>query len=184
MKKDTFYGHKISEYGLENGYVDYRTLSKCFDAILNNNIMQLTADIGYWEQVNGFIDNSDKISEKQDKIDKLENVKDYLQDKIDSSDDDNKKELYTKLIDKADNKQNELQNDIDELESENDYRDIYQYYIIDDNGAELLQRETNEIVFYNDTLDMYVWGVDHWGTSWDYVLTNINIEKFYSRFNY
>lgn len=35
------FGHKVSKYGLENGYLDYLTLSKIVgDCILNNNIME------------------------------------------------------------------------------------------------------------------------------------------------
>ena len=181
LEKHYFYGHEVSDYGVKNGYVDYRTLASCFDCILNNDIMKKTYDIGYWEQIHGFIDNSDAIQEKQNKIDKLEDVKSYLQDKIDSSDDDDKKRLYSDLIDKADDKQNALQDEICELENETDEREIFQYYIIDDHGADILKRETNEILFYNDELDMYIWGVTHWGTSWDYVLTDINIEQFENR---
>ena len=48
-----FYGNKISDYGLTNGYVDYATLAKSFDCILNNDIIQKTADVGYWEEYNG-----------------------------------------------------------------------------------------------------------------------------------
>lgn len=48
-----FYGNKISDYGLANGYVDYATLAKSFDCILNNDIIRKTADIGYWEEYNG-----------------------------------------------------------------------------------------------------------------------------------
>ena len=61
-------------------------------------------------------------------------------------------------------------------ESEN-YYDIFQYYIISQSGFETLQRLTDEIVFYNEELDMYVWGVTHYGTSWDYVLTDIAIKR-------
>lgn len=53
------------------------------------------------------------------------------------------------------------------------YNEIYQYYIISDYGAEILRDFTDEIVFYNDELGLYVWGVTHYGTSWDYVLTDI-----------
>ena len=53
--------------------------------------------------------------------------------------------------------------------------DIYQWYIVDYNGATILQK-VGEVVYYNDELDMYVWGVTHYGTSWDYVLTDIKIE--------
>ena len=48
-----FYGNEISEYGQENGYVDYGTLAKAFDAVLNNGIISNTCDIGYWECVTG-----------------------------------------------------------------------------------------------------------------------------------
>ena len=118
MHSDYFYGNKVSDYGIENGYVDYRTLAKAFDAVMNNDIMQKTCEIGYWDIVSG--------------------------------------------------------NDYDE--ETDSYAEIYQYYIVDDNGAEILQ-EAEEIVFYNEELDMYVWGVTHWGTSWDYVLTDIKIVK-------
>lgn len=116
-----FEGNKISDYGLENGYVDYRTLAKAFDAVLNNNIISNTQDIGYWEEVNG-----------------------------------------------------------SEYDEENDrYIEVYQYFIISDYGARILQEMTNEIVWYNEELDMYVWGVTHWGTSWDYVLTDIKCNVGY-----
>jgi hypothetical protein len=49
-----FCGNEISKYGLENGYVDYATLAKSFDAVLNNDILSKTADIGYWEPIQGF----------------------------------------------------------------------------------------------------------------------------------
>ena len=53
---------------------------------------------------------------------------------------------------------------------------IYQYYIISEYTAEKLQKHTNEIILYNSDLDMYLLGVGHFGTSWDYVLTDIKIE--------
>ena len=68
----------------------------------------------------------------------------------------------------------EIREDIEALEDAH-YEEIFQYFIISDNGAEILKDYTNEIVFYNETLDMYVWGVTHWGTSWDYVLTDIRL---------
>ena len=110
---DYFFGNRISEYGLKNGDVDYRTLSQSFDSVLNNEVIAATVDFG-WEIVNG-------------------------------ADDDR------------------------------DY-EIYQYYIISDSGASILQELTDEIVYYNETLDMYVWGITHFGTSWDYVLTSIPVK--------
>lgn len=136
-KSPLFYGNKISSYGLEHGYVDYSTLSKAFDAILNNDIISKTSDIGYWETVNGseiyYYDNEKDEYVEENEIENWENI------------------------------------------SEN-YAEIYQYYIISDRGYDILSEITDEIIFYNEELDMYVWGVTHWGTSWDYVLTNIKID--------
>lgn len=147
-----FYGNEISEYGQKNGYVDYRTLAKAFDAVLNNDIMSQTngAGLGWWEQVSGMVDFSDEIDELREQLDEID----------------------------EDEKRNEIENKIEELETEQDrinYEiDVFQWYIVSDWGAEVLQR-VGEIVYYNETLDMYLWGVTHFGTSWDYVLTDIKI---------
>lgn len=44
-------------------------------------------------------------------------------------------------------------------------------------GYEFLAEYTDEIVFYNEKLDVYIWGITHYGTSWDYVLTDIKLNK-------
>ena len=161
-KSEYFYGNKISDYGLENGYVDYRTLSKAFEGVLANDIIEKTNGIvGYWEQESGIIDNSDEIQELYNEIGSI-------QFDIDIEEYENEEELA-----KLEAKIEELEEKIEELENEQDCEaEIFQYFIVDDNGARILQ-EYNEIVFYNEELDMYVWGVTHWGTSWDYVLTDI-----------
>lgn len=166
IKGDYFYGNKISEYGIQNGRVDYRTLAKSFDAVLNNDIMQKTWEIGYWEQESGFVNNEEEIEELKEQIEELEEKIEELEE----NEEENKAE-----IESTREEIERLEAEIENLE--NDYpSEIYQYYIVDDNGAELL-KEVEEIVFYNEELDMYIWGVTHWGTSWDYVLTNIKIEK-------
>lgn len=158
-KTEYFYGNKISEYGVENGRVDYATLAKCFDTVLNNDIMSLTYDIGYWEQVSGIIDNTDEIEELEEKRDCLEEENETSPSQI------------------IENEIDEINEKIEELEAEQDEQpEIFQYFIVDDWGGRLLQ-DINEIVFYNEKLDMYLWGVTHYGTSWEYVLTNIPIEK-------
>ena len=49
---DKIYGVKVSEYGLENGYLDYQTLAQILgDCILNNTIRAGTLED--WELVNG-----------------------------------------------------------------------------------------------------------------------------------
>lgn len=63
-----------------------------------------------------------------------------------------------------------------EEENEDGYfLDVYQYYIITESGARFLEDFTEELVFYNEELDMYLWGITHFGTSWDYVLTDIKL---------
>lgn len=51
--------------------------------------------------------------------------------------------------------------------------EVFQWYIVSDLGAQIIQDYTNEILYYHDKLDIYLWGVTHWGTGWDYVLTDI-----------
>ena len=63
------------------------------------------------------------------------------------------------------------------FEENKEMYDIYQWYIITDSGAQLLKEQTDEIVFYDEELNIYVWGITHWGTGWDYVLTNIKLRE-------
>ena len=163
-----FYGNEISEYGQENGYVDYRTLAKAFDAVLNNDIIPRTMEIGYWEQESGMVDHTEEIEKLQEEID---NIMYDISETIDADESFEDSETHLAMVSKME----ELQTEIEELEEEqeNSYNaEIYQYYIVSDNGAEIL-KEINVIVFYNEDLDMYVWGVAHYGTFWDYVLTDI-----------
>lgn len=66
----------------------------------------------------------------------------------------------------------------DIYDEENDeYKDIYQYYLIDidEYTLELLQKANCEdlIIAWSEKLEEYILCVDHFGTSWDYVLTSI-----------
>ena len=59
MYDNKIYGVKVSEYGLENGYLDYLTLSKIVgDCVLNNYIYE---HAGYenWELYNGLEEDED-----------------------------------------------------------------------------------------------------------------------------
>lgn len=133
----TLYGKEISGYGLDNGYVDYKCLSKIIgNSILNNDIIKY--DVDNWEVVNG-----SEIKYYDYKAD------DYVEE-------------------------SEIEN-WDDVEEK--YTEIFQYYIIDNWGVEILSNYTDELIFYNENLDVYLWGIDHYGTSWDYVLTDIKIEN-------
>lgn len=111
------FGQEVSDYGLEHGYLDYRTLARIVgDCVLNNNVY-VYAGYENWELVNG-----------------------------------------------------------EEENEYGDYYEVYQYYIISDYGYSLLERHTDELVYYHEELDMYLWGITHFGTSWDYVLTDIKLD--------
>jgi hypothetical protein len=145
--KKYFYGNEISEYGAQHNRVDYRALAKSFDAVLCNDITKLFYC---------------SINEEYNEVE-LENGSEYYYinddgDKLTTSE-------YEEL-------EPEQQKKYDEQ-----CEDIYQYYIISSYGAEILERYTDEIIWYIPVLDIYVWGVTHFGTSWDYVLTDIKIDE-------
>ena len=118
----------------------------------------MTYDIGSWDQVSGIVDNRDEIEELEEKMEELEEENESSPSQI------------------LENEINEINDKIEDLESEqDDEREVFQWYIVDDGGARLLQ-DINEIVYYNEDLDMYLWGVTHYGTRWDYVLTSIAID--------
>lgn len=153
-----FFGNEISEYGQEHHRVDYRTLAKAFDAVLANSLVEKTGWEN-WETENGFMEyaedsegNEYSYSEAQDRIEELREEQEEL---------DEDSERYA-----------EIEEDIRCLEDIR-YSEIFQYFIISHSGAEILKEYTDEIVMYNSELDLYVWGVTHFGTSWDYVLTDI-----------
>lgn len=111
------FGFKVSSYGLENGYLDYYTLSRIVgEGVLNNDIVSYTG-VENWELVNGC------------------------------------------------------------EEDEDGWYEVYQYYIISDFAYRFLVDYTDELVYYNEELDMYVWSITHFGTAWDYVLTDIKLEE-------
>ena len=157
-----FCGNEASDYAKEIGYLDYATFAKAFDAVMNNSIMENTYEIGFWEQENGIIDNSEEIDALKEEIIDMEFLTDeeieeaqMLQEEIDS-----------------------IQEQIEDLEEEQERsynQEIFQYYIVSDQGAEMIKQYTDDPLFYNDTLDMYVWGITHFGTSWNYVLTDVKL---------
>jgi hypothetical protein len=73
------------------------------------------------------------------------------------------------------------QEQVEEEETEEAYEDeeeeVFQWFIIDDTAADFFAQLTNELIYYSEYLDMYLLGVTHWGTSWDYVLTEWKLEE-------
>lgn len=68
-----------------------------------------------------------------------------------------------------------------ECDENDEYIDIYQYFIVDFSGytyEHILKKYAKQlgnefILYYIEALDLYVLGVTHFGTGWDYVLTDI-----------
>lgn len=165
----TFCGNEASDYAKEQGYLDYATFAKAFDAVLNNSIMENTCEVGFWEQENGIIDNSEEINELNEKEEELSVA---LSNMVDEGKDDSKE--YQEI----EKERNEIVTQIENLEEEQERsynQEIFQYYIVSDQGAEMIKQYTEDPLFYNETLDMYVWGITHYGTNWSYVLTDVKL---------
>lgn len=65
-----------------------------------------------------------------------------------------------------------------------DYNEIYQFFIVNFNSScsyDFLKKYCNDeiILFYSEKLDTYILGVDHFGTAWDYVLTDFEYTTDY-----
>lgn len=170
-----FFGHEVSAYGKEHGYVDYGTLAKAFDAVLNNTIISKAQEMGYyWGTYCGseyYYEDTDGTiyadsSERDDRVEELEQEREELESEMENLDESS--DRYTEIEERI----AEIDADIEALEEEH-YEEIYQYYIISDAGAKILSEWTDELVLYNDDLDINLWCVTHYGTAWDYVLTNI-----------
>lgn len=162
----TFCGNEASDYAKKCGRLDYATFAKAFDAVLNNSIMENTCEVGFWNQENGIIDNSEEVDALEQEIIDIENQFDFL-----TVEEIEEVEMLQEKIDS-------IQEQIEELKEEQEQsynQDIFQYFIVSDQGAEMIKQYTDDPLFYNENLDMYVWGVTHCGTSWDYVLTDVKL---------
>ena len=180
-----YYGNKISDYGLEHNRVDYATLAKAFDAVLNNEIYGKLQSLGYiWETYSGseyyYEDSDGKIyspDERDERIEELEQKREELETEMENFD------VYSDRYAEIEESIKEIESDIETLEEEH-YEDIFQYYIVSDEGARILSEDTDEIVLYNEEFDINLWCVTHYGTAWDYVLTNIECNAGDRAFDY
>ena len=169
-KKITFWGVELNEEEIKYHRLSYYTVSKQFDAVLCNNITEVDPSI--WDNfINGelttYYKNGEEITREQ-----YEEETEEIQNAIDD---------LTFEEWQTEEQETKAQKRIEELEKRlKDYEtceeEIYQYYIVSDNALWYLER-MNQIVFYSEKLDCYIWGVTHWGTSWDYVLTNLTLNE-------
>lgn len=150
---------KISDHGLKNRFVDYRTLAGAFDHVLANDLMNVTSQLGlFWDEVcpggGGLLS----------RIEETENRLEELREQFEETGGEALSEEITALEKQAE----ELRSEEQELGE----REVFQWYIVSNAGADIL-KDAGEILYYCETLDLYLWGVTHYGTSWDYVLTDI-----------
>ena len=95
--------------------------------------------------------------------------------------------LCNNIIEYSDNLSNwDLELGEEYNEEEGEYIEIYQYYIVNVDTWRLEEykkylQETNIPsnlnLWYDNELDIYILGVSHYGTSWDYVPTEIKIKQ-------
>lgn len=64
-------------------------------------------------------------------------------------------------------------------EESDTYIDIYQYYLTDctERDVEFLEKHFDLLFCYSEKLDVYILCVDHYGTSWDYVYCETDLEN-------
>ena len=173
-KSKYFCGNEISEYGIQNKRLDYRTLAKSFDAVLCNDIVNVFYDSFYDNIVNGdiyyFEDDNGNIYTYEEKENRIEE----LTGQLDKLSEDYENDIFDETSEKF-NEMRSIEHDIETLQNER-YYEFYQYYLINGNGKNILCDYTNETVFYIEKLDIYVWAISHYGTSWDYVLTDVILD--------
>jgi hypothetical protein len=59
-----------------------------------------------------------------------------------------------------------------------EYTEIYQYFLTNYDACEVefLEKHFNLLFTYSDALDLFVLCVDHYGTAWDYVTVETDLE--------
>lgn len=62
-----------------------------------------------------------------------------------------------------------------EDDEDDEYPEIYQWFIVDTYEYWFEQYKENFVMTYSDKLNVWILCVTHWGTSWDYVATDIKI---------
>lgn len=165
-----FAGNEISDYGQKNHRVDYATLAKSFDCIRVGNLMDIYPDFDdEWEVENGLRDYYMDTDENQYSYDEAQSLIAELSAELDELND------LEELTTEEEERKEKIEEDIESLKDIN-FKEYYDYFIISATGADILKYWTNEYVIYSEKLDLYVWGVDHYGTSWDYVLTEIEFK--------
>ena len=152
-------GHGEKEY--MNGKASYRRVFNEFisDAILCNNIVNIDYDFIY-NQETGFYSYDELYKEKLEEL----------------------KEDYKEDLENGGKTLEELEQEAEEYADEEQYNyEFYQYFIIDfkyNFDLDILKETKQHTlqIMYSDVLDCYILGVGYWGTAWDYVSSDFDLE--------
>lgn len=163
-------GHGEEKY--MNGKASYRRVFNEFisDAILCNNIVSIDYDFIY-NQETGFYSYDELYEEK------LEELKEEYKDKIIDG-----LGMTSEQIQGGFKTLEELEQEAEEYAEEEQYNyEFYQYFIIDFKYGFLLDmlkemKQHTLQIMYSDVLDCYILGVSHFGTAWDYVSSDFDLE--------
>lgn len=179
MRNKYYYGKKISDYGLERGFVDLNTFSEVMGGVMHCSILQKITDLELeWEIVNGslyeYFDTDGNVysyDEAQDKINCIQSKIDELQEEIENIDDEDNED-----IESLEQAIKNLEEEINTLE-EPEEKTLYRYYIISAEAAEtLMQDSEEELLMYCKEMDIYVWCMTKHGENWNNILTDIPVK--------
>lgn len=138
------------------------------DAILCNKITEIDPEI-FYNQEAGFYTYEELYN------DKLEELKEEYKNKILEG-----PGATAEQIAEGWKTMEELEQEAEEYADQEQYDyEFYQYFIIDIPNYRLESlKEVNQHtlqIMYSDKLDCYILGVDHFGTSWDYVSSDFDL---------
>ena len=144
-----------------NGKASYKRVFNEFisDAILCNNIVSIDYDFIYNQEA-GFFSYDELYEERLEEL----------------------KEEYKEDLENGCKTLEELEREAEEYAEEEQYNyEFYQYFIIDFKYGFLLDmlkemKQHTLQIMYSDVLDCYILGVSHWGTAWDYVSSDFDLE--------
>lgn len=157
-----FYGKQLTEEEIKKNRISYQTLAACFDMVLCNNIIKVDKNL-FDNVVSGSLYQYDIDQAHTDYEAWLEeqclNCFDFGEE-LDSM-------LYVPDF------EDWFEGCKEEYEQ---HLEIFQYYIVSDNAKDLLE-EGGELVLYSPILDCYIWCICHYGTAWNYLYTDIKIDK-------
>lgn len=127
------------------------------DAILCNNIVDVDHEI-FYNQEAGFYSYDEYYNEKLEEL----------------------KEEYKKELEEGTKTLEELEQEAEEYAAQEQYDyEFYQYFITDLNAMDVerlnnLEQHTLQVM-YSEKLDCYIVGVNHFGTSWDYIGSDFDL---------